>query len=104
MRKDLKIGMAIGAVLLVVLIVYVAVPKNEPGTEVAQNAGADEQVTETEQAPAEEPVADQAPTEVVKETTPAGGTEDAVAGNAGEKEDPFAPQGGMWANILKSGQ
>src|SRR5688572_25003763 len=31
MRKDLKIGMAIGAVLLVVVIVYVAMPKNDPG-------------------------------------------------------------------------
>lgn len=36
MRKDLKIGMAIGAVLLVVLIVYIAVPKNS-STDVAQD-------------------------------------------------------------------
>lgn len=36
MRKDLKIGLAIGAVLLVVLIVYLAVPKN-PSTDVAQS-------------------------------------------------------------------
>ena len=37
MRKDLKIGMAIGAVLLVVLIVYLAVPKGDE--QIAQNSG-----------------------------------------------------------------
>ena len=40
MQKELKIGMAIGAVLLVVLIVYLAVPKND-GTDVAQDDDGD---------------------------------------------------------------
>lgn len=39
MRKDLKIGMAIGAVLLVVLIVYFAMPKPEGTDVVAVDAG-----------------------------------------------------------------
>ena len=37
MRKDLKIGMAIGALLLVVLVVYLAVPKSADTTDVAQD-------------------------------------------------------------------
>jgi nucleoid-associated protein YgaU len=41
MRKDLKIGLAIGAVLLVVLIVYLAVPKGGGDNEqIAQGGGA----------------------------------------------------------------
>jgi nucleoid-associated protein YgaU len=47
MRKDLKIGMAIGAVLLVVLIVYIAVPKE--GADVAQNPdGAGDNAAQTD--------------------------------------------------------
>lgn len=37
MRKDVKIGLGIGGVLLAVLIVYLLVPKNNDTTEIVQN-------------------------------------------------------------------
>jgi nucleoid-associated protein YgaU len=99
MRKDLKIGMAIGAVLLVVLIVYLAVPDTQ--NDVAQNTGADEQVTETESGASEAPAVEETPVAEAKEpAAPADTTETASA----DPRDPFESQGTMWAKILEDGQ
>ncbi len=83
MSKELKIGMAIGAVLLVVLIVYLAVPK--PDTRLAQDTPAEET-----QAGSDEGIAPAAPAE-----EPAPGETPAVAGaeKAGVEPDIFAPGG-----------
>jgi nucleoid-associated protein YgaU len=123
MRKDLKIGMAIGALLLVVLVVYLAVPKSADTTDVAQD---------TAQVPEGQPAAEQQGEPAGNEAAPAGtpatvgelassGSE-ANAPAAAEPADPFAPgadaadaqasaadaagtgEGTNWAKLLETGE
>jgi nucleoid-associated protein YgaU len=121
MRKDLKIGLAIGGVLLVVLIVYMAVPKSDhsakPGAELAQGDATD--------APQQQPDAgsnavavsqDAGTTEVAGSATaakPAGATGDPFATNApsGGAAEAAAPEkpaaagaGTNWGKLLETGE
>ena len=105
MQKELKIGIAIGAVLLVVLIVYLAVPKNE-GTDVAQS----EDVTLTDE---QSPSGDAPPAAPAGETpaAPTGGGEQATASKEkdpfGEVADPPKPDAAddnVWVTALNTGE
>src|SRR5688500_2707885 len=121
MRKDLKIGMAIGAVLLVVVIVYFAMPKPDAGTTEFAEAGAeidggnepaaavDPDASTPEQAvPTGEDDATEAPTgapsgAAAGNVTPSGATDpfdvNAQAPEADEAEETSAPnaEGTNWA-------
>lgn len=94
MRKDLKIGMAIGAVLLAVVIVYFAMPKPEDG----ELAGAGGVVDVNAGGEAGDPDAGQADAAPLDEGGLDGGGADAeplspapVAATGGTPDDPFAP-------------
>jgi nucleoid-associated protein YgaU len=126
MRKDLKIGLAIGAVLLVVLIVYLAVPPSND--QLAQNpvGGAGDTAsssTTTEPGTSQPPTSSEPKHEAAKPaasdtsttTTPpspkidppahadagTGATEEhASAADKAKKQDPFD----IWADGLNSGK
>jgi nucleoid-associated protein YgaU len=83
MQKELKIGIAIGAVLLVVLIVYLAVPKN--ADTVASNTGGDTPTSVEEQNPA--PAEEKSAAGPAKEQSAGGGEQRAPI-------DPFGPGNG----------
>ena len=119
MRKDLKIGMAIGAVLLVLLVVYLAVPKSAD-TDVAQNT----ELTEGQPADGEQAPTDGAADPADAVPSDSGSTGAQVAGAdqpqtpADQGRDPFAPNAGgsdaqatasagegtNWAKLLETGE
>ncbi len=130
MRKDLKIGLAIGAVLLVVLIVYAAVPKGGDDT-IAQSGGGagDTPTSDTNSAAvtAETSTSTPAPADTQRaaanareeSTTPAKPDEHAAtpkpdpfdnAGKTGAKESTEtasnnnAAGGDVWATVLEKGE
>jgi nucleoid-associated protein YgaU len=119
MRKDLKIGMAIGAVLLAVVVVYLAIKPD--GTEVA---GAGEGTSAAESMAAVDPEAMPAESGVPQDGSSAAEPQPAgpvVAEAAPNRPDPFAPasdspasedaeepapadgEGTNWAKLLDTG-
>lgn len=126
MRKDLKIGMAIGAVLLVVVIVYFAMPKpdagqtelaeagapgdggNDPAAAVDPEASTPEEDVRTDEA-AETP-AGARPGAVAANGTPPGPADpfdaNARAPDADEADETAPPDDGgtNWAKLLVTGE
>jgi nucleoid-associated protein YgaU len=117
MRKDLKIGLAIGAVLLVVLIVYLAVPsqndqlaQNPVGADVqTSDSGAPTPSTASHEDTAKRAAGDTSASEQPKVAPPAhvdGGTagepksEQASAAAGKGKVDPFS----IWGDALEQGK
>lgn len=114
MRKDLKIGLAIGAVLLVVLIVYLAVPSQND--QLAQSpVGADLSTTEQGSAPApaahedttKPATGDTSASEQPKvtppahaEATPGEPKQEQASAAAGKGRDPFS----IWGDALDEGK
>lgn len=128
MRKDLKIGMAIGAVLLVVLIVYFAMPKPDAGQTELAEAGAPgdggndpaaavdpDASTPEEGIPTDEDEATDAPAgarsgAVAAHGTPPGPADpfdaNAQAPDADEADETAPPdgEGTNWAKLLDTGE
>lgn len=110
MQKELKIGLAIGAVLLVVLIVYVAVPKSDP----AQVAGGADVSTDVEDAQAASPDAGSATDAGVSTSAFTGGDkpgtndvflpEDASRATAESSAQAKADANTDWGKLLETGQ
>ena len=96
MRKDLKIGMAIGAVLLVVLVVYFAMPKPEEGGggDVADAGGTAVATTDGAAVSGDPvpPAAEATPSARAQEDAAGADAADSSVANAGKaKRDVFAP-------------
>lgn len=128
MRKDLKIGMAIGAVLLVVVIVYFAMPKPDAGTTELAGAGAPgeggndpaaavdpdasmpEQAVPTDEDEATETQTPSGAPSVAADGTPPGSADpfdaNAQAPDADEADETAPPDDGgtNWAKLLVTGE